>query len=259
MKLRLAPLALLFFSVSTFALEKRAVFIKPKPANNEKQLMIGFTFARDLEKSDCNSKFLIGEIKKVDSHYEVDSDGGYSSTRMGCLQPPKPATIYAGPATIYIPYNSRRVTKVYVPANLKVVYQVYLLEGGYRPLAPTATKSAGKVVNLIQLPPLTNEADLRVELNFSLFLPDSDCNGKYLTGKIVEHRDTQHFDVDATGEYLSTAVACTGPRHPETIYGESLVTYYRSHRPLEIHAIEILKPVYRILIPDGGYRLATEK
>lgn len=117
--------------------KKRVVLQLPALAdevNHKVQLIL----ARDLAESDCNYKGLSGTLEKVEreinwlTFYEVKSDGGFTATRMGCLSPPKPDTIYG--QSLMIPYRSSEPIVVYVTDKVYVQYRIWKTDGEYKKL-----------------------------------------------------------------------------------------------------------------------------
>lgn len=114
--------------------KKRVAINLPTLNDNEiENYKIEIVLARDLAESDCNWKFMEGTLDKgylssVGEYWEVNSDGGYSSTRMGCFEPKKPETIRG--ARQYVHYNS--LTVVYVTDKVHVQYRVLKADGAFR-------------------------------------------------------------------------------------------------------------------------------
>lgn len=108
---------------------KRIVIQVPEAAN-ENDMKVGISCGLIVDVDLCNQFYLIGKTSEKNlqgwgvTYYEVESDGGYISTKMACQElGTKKQFISLEP--IFTRYNSKFPVVLYVPEILSVKYRIW--------------------------------------------------------------------------------------------------------------------------------------
>lgn len=207
---------------------------------------------------DCNQHWLEGSFEDETlegygyNYYVFETNGDVASTMMACPDDEK-TNKFVSAEGLFISYNSKLTTPVYVPEGYEVRYTTWSVDNEY-----TATQKPVESINadaakqlksypesmddydryVIYLPQHDNEEKVRLELIPGV-IRQVDCNTHWLTGefetKEIEGMGYDYIVFNSSGDMASTRMACPDDKLTEKfVAAQSHFGRYNSQLPVVV-------------------------